>query len=522
MNRLRWPLLIVLICLPLALVVYGAHIPGLSRTEYAMARAVPEGDQELAWLNITTGGANWERFVAGVRRAANHVPGMSVDDSGAFLDRTTSVPEVVIERAGHSGKLRIRWYKVGSDHPPATWLKLLAQRSPAPLAVIGGGSSDRARDLAWALARQTNWQGERPLFFITTATAEKVHTGPDDADNHDDNIGQTNELLRIYESRSFRFCFNNRQMAEAILNFIWQSPTLRPRLLSDDAKLAVSTSALAAATPTSKPTAFYVDWDDDPYSGDLIGQFRDIFYSEAGPKPTPNFSGWRVPFSVGGYYNPNRSEEEVAENLLKDLNQLPSQRSLLIVPTAAAPARRFLRTLSGAAPGIGRKLVAINGDGMGVNTILRDGEFAWPVRVMNIPMVLFTHNNPVGWDEATNYDGTFKLIPPNSTEDVLHFADMVASFTQAAYCEGESKSLTSSSEEFAKQLRNTPPVVFDSTGNRVGGRGEHVCVVMPRTETEEANGLPDATFQVWRRTPERGWLLVRSRVLNPNNTEMGN
>lgn len=508
MNRLRWPLLIAVICLPLVLIVYGVRIPGLAPADYAAPMPVPDGDREIAFFNTTTSGANWERFVAGVRRAAAGMPGVTVDDSAAFLDQTTAVPEVVVAMDGRPNRLRFRWYKLSGDHPPAYWCKLLADRNPAPLAVIGGGSSDRARDMALALAAQTEWQGQRPLFFMTNATAEKVHTGLDDANDKDAAVGQTTDLLRIYEGRSFRFCFNNRQMAEAILDFIWDSPTLRPRLLAEDVKLAVTSGALAAVDPPIKPTVFYVDWDDDPYSADLIGQFRELLYSPAGPKPTPTLSGWQVPFSVGGYYNPNRREEEVADAMLKELHKLPPQRSLLLIPTVSAPARRLIRTLAGASPGLGRKVVAINGDGMGVNTILRDGEFAWPVRSLAVPLILFAHNNPVGWDEGPTPDGGYRLEPPNSTDDVLHFADMVKTLARGTFGDGD---LAAGGDDLAKRVRGLQPAIFDESGNRVGGRNEYVCVVLPK-DGEEV-GLPEGVLEVWRSTRRRGWQLVRTRTL---------
>lgn len=512
MSRFRWPLSILLVCLPLALIVYGVRIPGLTPRDFASTRSVPDGDRELAWFNTTTAGASWERFIAGVRRAATDFPELTVDDSSAFLDQTTAVPEIAIGMVGKSGKLRVRWYKLGGDHPPRFWLDQLARRNPAPLAIIGGGSSDRARDMAQALARQKSWIGARPLFFLTNATAEKVHTGLDEMDGGDGVIGETADLLRIYEGRSFRFCFNNRQMADAIMDFVWQSPQFRPRLLFEEAKLAVGSGVLAAVAP-QKPTVFYVDWDDDPYSGDLIGQFRDLLYSEGGPKPTPGYSGWKVPFSIGGFLRANRQEEDVADAILKELDRLPPQRTILILPTAAAPARRMLRLLAGASPELGRKLVMINGDGMGVNTILRDGEFAWPVRVLTIPVILFTHNNPVGWDEGEIAPNGFALAPPNSTEDVLHVADMVKTIARAAFG-GPQDELVTDADWLSRRLLAAQPQFFDETGNRVGGRGEYIGVVRPRSEAHEA-GLPEARFEVWRRAPDRSWQLVRSRLLTP-------
>src|SRR5205814_1314203 len=95
------------------------------------------------------------------------------DDARAFPDRTTAVPEVVVSRDGFAGKIRVRWYKVTNYAPVDAWVQALAERRPAPLAIVGGWSSDRARDLAEAMHRQA-WTGEKPLLLLSTATAETV------------------------------------------------------------------------------------------------------------------------------------------------------------------------------------------------------------------------------------------------------------------------------------------------------------------------------------------------------------
>src|SRR5688500_6134105 len=97
MGRFTWPLLVFVICLPVAILAAGVDIPCLrSGTPLARPVPVPDGDQEVAWLHTSTNAGTWERFVAGVQRASLAVPGMRVDDSHAFLDQTTDVPEVVI------------------------------------------------------------------------------------------------------------------------------------------------------------------------------------------------------------------------------------------------------------------------------------------------------------------------------------------------------------------------------------------------------------------------------------------
>jgi len=35
-------------------------------------------------------------------------------------------------------------------------------------------------------------------------------------------------LMDVYRGRSFRFCFTNRQVAQAVVDFVWSQPDLRP------------------------------------------------------------------------------------------------------------------------------------------------------------------------------------------------------------------------------------------------------------------------------------------------------
>ena len=62
---------------------------------------------------------------------------------------------------------------------------------------------------------------------------------PDGPDAPPDQLRPARNLLDVYDDRSFRFCFSNRQMAEAVLDFVWDRPELRPKLFADVAPLAV-------------------------------------------------------------------------------------------------------------------------------------------------------------------------------------------------------------------------------------------------------------------------------------------
>ena len=510
-------LILIVLAVPVGLAAW--LLPDVTRTSrLTEPRYVPSGDQELAWFHTTTAGNTWERFVTGLKQAERLVPGLHVDDSDAFQDQTTNTPEVVLSKDGHAGKVRVRWYKLSSDATAADWVKALAQRTPAPLAVVGGGSSDRALDLAKAMNAQTEWKGERPLLLITTATADEVEHGGD---------GARCELIDVYY-RAFRFCFTNKQMAEAVTDFVVHDPTLRPGpvmwpgLKTVFAAAAGPWHALTAASELSADhtlKVFAIAWQDDPYSIDLSWQFRvslrEKYGSDAprGPlslRATPRVDQYEPPFSVGSQSKPNRAEAELVERVLADLPPR-GERSLLILPTIAPPARRVLRTLAEGVPLIGRRMVAITGDGISVNTIYRDGEFAWPVRAVPVPMVMFTHADPFGWDDA--------LPPPSSTDDVLHFAELGRVVAESIFVPPEfaqqyptEEGLIARANDLGVRFQARKPEFFDAKRNRLGGQGEFVVVLRPTIRDSRSVGktAEDATIETYRRGTGRAWVPVKA------------
>jgi hypothetical protein len=524
MTRLLWPLSVLLICLPVAILATGVPLPFLHRPPgLPRPLPVPSGDQELAWFHTTTAATTWERFVSGAVRAQLLVPGLRVDDSAAFADQTTAVPEVVISMAGRPGRLRVRWYKLTNEATVEKWAQALAERDPAPLAVIGGGTSDRAVDLARAMESQLTWRGDRPLLLITTATADEVPTEPEDADPGAA-LPPMRNLTEVYRGRSFRFCFTNRQMADAVLDYVWETPGLRPETFAATAPAAAA-SGLAVCpggkwVGVEKPHVFSVYWQDDPFSTDLHEQFKLSLRRKLGD--WPQLQTWSVPYSVGGFTQPNQAEARAAESVLEQFRRLPPQRSLLVLPTITQPARRLLRTLAESAPQIGHRLVAVTGDGIPVNALYRDGEFAWPVHTMPVPLVLFTHHDPVGWDPPDRNPpppAGYELRPPNSTEDVLHFAELTRVVAEACYPPPDAlgsvphaDGLLIRADDLAARLRGRRPALFDADGNRLGGTGEYVVALWPRTEDGNAGPrtLAQATLEVWRRADGRRWEHVRT------------
>jgi hypothetical protein len=488
---------------------------------------VPSGDCEIAWLNNPTSFETWENFVWGVKRAEmaghNGPTGLQVDDSGAFPVHTTAVPEIVVRRNGYAGSLRIRWYKVTDDATQEDWVKALAARDPAPLAVVGGWSSYRAKELAEAM-RTANWGDTRPLLFLTQATADTVL----DPDHNNPGQWSSRVLISVYD-RSFRFCFTNRQMAEAVTDFVLFDPGLRPGPAAWPGLHAVPAAAagpwaalasLAAQTlaDVSPVPGFAIEWEDDPYSRDLNAEFRKALCQQA-TRPPVRVSVYSVPFSTGRLNRPNRAEAEVAEHILANLPP-PGTRSVLVLPTVSAPARRTLRALVQGDPEVGRQLVAVNGDGLGMNTFFRDREFAWPVRSLPIPFVLFTHADPFGWDRPG--DGPppppgYELAAPppgevrTSTEDIRLFTRMAGIVAAGVFPDGSAE-IARSPKEVADRLHSLSTPFFDAAGDRLSDTGEYVVALRPVFPGDiPPRPNTDATLEVYTRQPiHPGWTRVHA------------
>jgi hypothetical protein len=514
----------------------------LPRTESGLPPPVPDGDQEVAWIHAATSGTSWERFVAGVHKARHDWPRLTVDDGRAFLDQTTAVPEVVVGLDGIPGRLHIRWYKLTSDAKSNYWVRRLMGRESPPLCFIGGGTSDRAEELARALAEVgTTWHGPAPLLLITTATANTVggESGTD----------QT-PLTDVYPGRSFRFCFSNEQMARAVVDFLWSRPNLRPTgdpvaaLQRVGAAAVPFANAVAAARSDERPPAYYaLSWDDDPYSSDLASQFHAAFHEPHRPRIIMS-ERRGIPFSVGEVYRPNAWEALAADRLIQDLRSAPLERRALVLPAGAPQARRVLRALTEAMPFVGRNLVAVSGDSINLNNVYRDADLAWDTRAIPVPLVFFAHQNPTAWDAEADpgrprdpvrgSDDPGTLLPPTATDDVLLHAFLVRTLVESSYgVDGDQPGLLARADVLAGRLREHRPALFEADGNRRGG-GEYVVVVLPRIEAGagEPQVLGGATLEVWTRDTHGGtgrpldhsrplavqrpaaWRLIKSLVIN--------
>lgn len=475
-------------------------------------QAVAAGDREIAWLYSATNASAWERFVTAVQNTAARTDlGLGIDSSRAFPPQTTAVPEVALWVRGASGRLLFRWYKLTSDWKTDKWVQVLSRRSPPPLAIVGGSSSDPAIDLANCLQDQYAGSadpGSTPLLLLTTATA-------DEGQRRD---GQPDALTKLYPGRTYRFCFTNQQMAEAVTDFVWSQDGLRP---------------------DGEP--FYLArWEDDAYSIDLTLRFisameprlvaRNVARSlawhagaaAAGSVPLDlaglpgrwtNLAVWApsIYFGVGTFDQPNRWEAENAEFLMERRRADPARRAVLVLPAASAqPARRFLRGVMRVAPALAQRFVVVTGDAIAFSTVYRDRNVAWPIQDLPFDLVLFCHRNP------TDDRAGFQEEAGTGTDDVLLFGDVVEALVLAAFGGG----MPASTDELGRRLGQTHwhpderrigpgPAGFPlfSTddrhpGNRLSGTGEHVVWLRPLIE--HGSIQPRATVTVWTLQPEDG------------------
>jgi hypothetical protein len=513
----------------------------LTRSNESGVSAVPAGDQEFAWIQAATSISAWERFVAGVHRVSRDWTEFTVDDSRAFPEETTATPDLILSLKGIPGRIHIRWYKLSKGASATTWAERLARRSPSPLAVIGGGSSDRALDLARAMAAQKKWVNEAPALIFTTATASAIAVP---------NEPVPLDLMQVYAGRSFRMCFTNEQIATAVVNFVWSQSDLRPignpipaiPVVGIDSPLEAMT-ILASYEEVFSPSVYALEWDDDPYSVDLSKQFhRALHESAPGRVLVRETTG--IPFSVGGQYAPNHWEAEAAERLLSGLRDAPLERQLLVLPTSAAPARRVLRSVTGALPLVGRNLVAVTGDSINLNNVYRDADIGWNIRALPVPLVFFSHQDPVDWDlptadedhawppgrprtpaQATTPPGPLLpdvLAPPTNTDDTLLNRDLIQILCRAAYGANAlqaTPALIASADELQRRLHSLFPAVFDAAGNRLGGHGEYMLCLRPQIAGPPtlSQVLSTATLEVWtREITESGpvWRPVKRLILD--------
>ncbi|MCS6977705.1 MAG: hypothetical protein NZM31_11960, partial [Gemmatales bacterium] len=354
-----------------------------------------------------------------------------------------------------------------------------------PLAILGGSTSDRAKDFALALQKAREKSARpMPLLLITTATADRVHL-LDEAD-------EGPELNRIYPDRTFRFCFTNSQMAEALVSFVVNHDAMTPH----GPLSAIFGGVSAAGTDLlggggllvlglSAPV-FSVEWNDDPYSLDLAERLRD----QVRQRLLCSLVNRRIPYSTGDVMRPNGPEQAAVWELADEWARLRNQKPLLILPAADRPMRRVLRSLAAVAPAEARRAVVVTGDTLNLDIVFRDREILWPVQELPFTLLFFAHENPVAWsdDEEQN---------PGGTQDLLLNAQIMRAVVEAAWqLEDGRLGLVDSPDALAEGLHHRSPPLFDEAGNRLQTSGAYVVLLQPRFDGPRI--LPEAVLSVWR------------------------
>jgi hypothetical protein len=484
-------------------------------------RPVPAGHREIVFLAPATSGEAWERLVA----AVDALYGESLQDNRqrlnifkerAFTDLTADVPEVALWPDGCEGsRLWIRWCKLSAESNTDKWIARLTDQATPPLAIIGGDTSARARKAAEALnSHRDDWRGAPPLLLFTTATADRF------VPNNTPNVSTTDEkwplLIDIYKDRTFRFAFTNSRMAAAVLEFVQSHDELWPNAVSPTAAAAASAAAWAMANNPLAAAVVATDgadllttylytlkWDDDSFSADLADRFRALFLETF---PHPRVSPYQIEYSVGDFYQPNPREAFVVGQILPELKSARDHRQLMLLPADTERARRFLHTVvRRSTPADRKNLVVLTGDSLSFNSIFRDRNVAWNIQDLPVPLVIFSHRNPVaeevGFKETTPAGST-------GTEDLLLYRDIVEALLLTAY---NQRKLVASSDDVGRGLhellwvngrvRALPgaegtPLFNSKDGNRHDGTGEHIIVLRP--DADERGLLAQATITVWR------------------------
>jgi hypothetical protein len=503
----------------------------------ADVRAVPPGHQEIAWMSPATSGDAWERLVAALELLQKD----KINDWGgktlrlnldqAFLALTADVPEVSIWFAdAPEVKLWIRWYKLTGENPSRRWFDKLIERGRPPLAVIGGDTSDRSLSQARALQEvRGQWSGPAPLYCITTATAERYY--PRDFQTGDTPSYATwPKLMEVYDKRTFRFCFTNARMVSAVLDFVHQNPQVCAQRLTGPSVFAGIVAqgnlfgGLGMLSATGHFQPYYLSnltWEDDSYSKDLGEVFLKAFADQAKNGPFVDFYSNSIHYSVGDFLEPNPREAIQVGLFLAENARFRDQPHLLALPTGTQRARRFLRTLCRRAPMEVRNVVVVTGDAVTFNSIYRDRDVAWNILDMPVPLVFFSHRNPVSATAGFGQKDTGGMVNHTGTQDILLNRDLLEALVLAAFELGRPVVDADRLEDrlghtrwLKGRIRNDlvhtktagEVPLFDGAGNRHPGTGEHVIWLKPAFEGNR--NLPNATVTVWRTAaddPTKTW-----------------
>ena len=290
------------------------------------------------------------------------IPGCSLEVSSAFPSESATIPEFRVRFKTKS--LIWRWYR---DDEDSLVTEKLLQRNPPPLALVGGTSTDSAKQLAESLAlAKTSRFLEKPVLMLTTATADYLnYTGGSEP--------KQIKLLKLHEGLTFRAGFSNNHMAKVLIDFlksqsVWTGPL---------------------------PAPWIMKWEDDPYATDLMKAFHTSWEN----LPGLHKSTTEIPYSIaikssiGGITRPNEDETYAASVFIERASKFTNLESnWLVLCGQILPSRRLLKVMSRGTESRMRGLTVVAGDTLGFNTIYRDWQELWPSIDLPYRLVFFCHD----------------------------------------------------------------------------------------------------------------------------------
>ncbi|WP_435009961.1 hypothetical protein P12x_001180 [Tundrisphaera lichenicola] len=222
----------------------------------------------------------------------------------------TSEGAIVVETPRQARRVRFQWHGTRGVRDTRDEVERIASRPRPPLAVVGSATTVLTAALAEALSREGP---DGPVLLVPWATAVRA--------------GGEGELLAIDPGRTFRFCPNNRRLAESVVD----------ALLEQDAD--------------KLPGEVFLVIDPlDPYSGDLTDCFRRAIREKVPSAriiertdivglPTPASGPRSVP-------TPSMADVALADAIWTKADASPDGRpTWVVLPLQGDPSRRMISAL---------------------------------------------------------------------------------------------------------------------------------------------------------------------------------
>lgn len=335
----------------------------------------------------------------------------------------------------HRRPVRFTWYSAGGQLGTREALRKACERPDPPIAVVGSSNTVLTVALAEQLRASTAANpAQAPLLLIPWATSVLV-------ERPEPGAGPV-ALLDIHPGRTFRFCPNNQQVADLVVDCLahHDAPALPGR-----AVLVVDRR--------------------DPYSADLADSFQ-----RAIGRVAPRVQIVERPDVVDaqGLLEPiGPAEQDLADSIWKEAIADPDgQPTWVVLPLQSEPIRRLLAALRAraryapGAPGDG-PIRVVCGDAIGVETLREQaGNGAFPVWCVSSASAWADRLRQLGADEDTH-------VPAEIVSAVVRSLDTPAD--QPASAESLREALASLDLEAGEPGAFGRSLAFSPSGERRGG-----------------------------------------------------